>query len=56
MHVVDLVVGRQRRRHDALVAAVAQHAAHPLEVLVDPDAHELDLQSQLVELVLEGDA
>ena len=53
VHGVDLVVGGQRRRRDALVAA-AQDLAHALEVLVDPDAHELDLQPDLVELVVEA--
>jgi hypothetical protein len=32
---------------------VDQYVAHPLEVVVDLDAHQLDLQPQLVELALE---
>ena len=31
----------------------AQDLAHPLEVLVDAHAHELDLEAQLVELLAE---
>jgi hypothetical protein len=35
---------------------VAEHVTHALEVLVDPHAHELDLQAELLQLVVEGDA
>ena len=45
MLAVDLIVGRQRRGHDVADGiAVVEHLAHALQVLVDPHAHELDLQ------------
>jgi hypothetical protein len=34
---------------------VVDHLPHAFQVLVDAHAHELDLQAQLVELVVEGD-
>ncbi len=52
VHVVDVVVGVDRQRHDTGVV-VRQHLAHPLEVLIDANAHHLHLHAQLVELGLE---
>ena len=34
---------------------MVEDVAHALEVLVDPHAHQLDLQAELLELVVEGD-
>ena len=54
MHGVDLVVGREGGVDDArLGVAVVEHLAHALQVLVDAHAHELDLQPELVELLVE---
>ena len=36
------------------LVAGAEHVAHALEVLVDAHAHQLDLEAELVELVVEA--
>ena len=51
LHGVDLVVGGQRQLGLAEVAVV-EHGAHALEVLVHPHTHQLDLESELLELGL----
>ena len=53
MHGVDLVVGRDGGREGAALLAVVEDLAHALQVLVDAHAHQLDLDAQLVELLVE---
>ena len=53
VHGVDLVVGVEGGVHDARLLAVVEDLAHPFQVLVHAHAHELDLQPELVELLVE---
>ena len=49
VHGVDVVVGGDGLAATRAIAG-GQDLAHALEVLVDPHAHELDLEAQLLEL------
>ncbi len=51
LHGVDLVVGGHGLLRFAGVAVV-EHRAHAFEILVHPHAHQLDLESELLELGL----
>jgi hypothetical protein len=55
VHGVDLVVGLQRLGGHVGVAGL-QDLAHPFEVVVDAHPHELDLEPELVQLLVEDAA